>query len=175
MPHISREKLLQVMRDEVPVTEEELAHLPPCVECMDLFLKLVIQSEPPRLNCHIEIGPFDFTQSETSLQKAGNLKVGGFWLRDKTRADYRTSPESYYGDCVLDARRSPQACLNKIWLLDEYQQATQIHSLLAELSSRIDVLTRYEHSILNTATEQARQVLADAREYLECHVEQHGC
>jgi hypothetical protein len=142
---------------------------------MGLFLKLVIQSEPPRLNCHIEIGPLDFTQSETSLQKADTSNVGGFWLRDKTRADHHTSPKSYYGDCMLDARRSPQACLNKILLLDEYQQATQIHSLLTELSSRIDVLTRYEYSILNTATEQARQVLAETCECLECHVEQHGC
>jgi hypothetical protein len=69
----------------------------------------------------------------------------------------------------------PQTCVNKVRLLDEYQQATQIYSLLTELSVRIDVLTRYECSILNTATEQARQVLADACECLEFHVEQHGC
>jgi hypothetical protein len=47
VPHISKEKILQAMRDEVALTDEEMAHLLSCVGCMDFFSKLVIESNAP--------------------------------------------------------------------------------------------------------------------------------
>jgi hypothetical protein len=40
--------MLQAMRDEVPVTQDELAHILSCAECMNFFSKLVIENEPDR-------------------------------------------------------------------------------------------------------------------------------
>jgi hypothetical protein len=47
-PHVSREQMLRAMRADLALSDGEMAHLPSCPQCMDLLLKLVIESEPDR-------------------------------------------------------------------------------------------------------------------------------
>ena len=40
VPHITKEKMLQVIRDEVRLTNEEARHLLSCAECLRLYTDL---------------------------------------------------------------------------------------------------------------------------------------